>query len=110
MPPLAGRGQTGCRWRDREASPAMRVLVVARTRMGGDRVCVGGLDMAAGTGVRLLRPDETNLLEEHPIRPGDVWEVSCTRRRSATPPHVEDVLVTGGRMVDSVVDLKRAIL
>lgn len=88
----------------------MKVLVVARTRMGGNRVCVGGIDVDARLGVRLLGKDEQNLQEDHRIRPGDIWEMACTPRSVVVPPHVEDVVVTSGRCVSTVTHMKDAIL
>jgi hypothetical protein len=88
----------------------VKVLVVARTRMGGDRVCVGGIDLDSGASVRLLGSDTQNLLESHPIRPGDIWNMTCSHRREPRPPHVEDVVVTAGKRLSRVANLRGAIL
>jgi hypothetical protein len=88
----------------------VKVLVVARTRMGGDRVCVGGIDVDSRASVRLLGSDTQNLPESHPIRPGEIWNMTCSPRREVRPPHVEDVVVTAGKQISSVVNLKSAIL
>jgi hypothetical protein len=87
----------------------MRVLVVARTRMRGDRVCVGGLDTESGASARLLGHDERNLHEDHPVRPGQIRDIVCTPRKVLRPPHIEDVVVTGGKRRTEVADLGRAI-
>jgi hypothetical protein len=89
----------------------MRVLVVARTRMKGDRVCVGGIDLDTGRSVRLLGSDGRNLSEDHEIRPGEVWTlVHEELRRSLEPPHVEDIVVRRGHKDADVSDLRAAIL
>jgi hypothetical protein len=88
----------------------MKVLVVARTRMGGDRVCVGGLALEDGASLRLLGSDGWNLPEEHPIRPGEIWDLSYGRRERVEPPHVEDVIVSHGKPVEKVADMKGQIL
>jgi hypothetical protein len=88
----------------------VRVLVVARTRMRGDRVCVGGLDLDSGANLRLLGKDEQNLAQDHPIRAGDIWEITGAPRGVVVPPHVEDFVVTSGRCTNHVADLRSAIL
>ena len=88
----------------------MMVLVVARTRMGGDRVCVGGLALEDGSSVRLLGSDGRNLLEDHPIRPGAIWDIAYVPHAQVESPHVEDVIVSRGKEVETVGDLKARIL
>jgi hypothetical protein len=88
----------------------MRVLVVARTRMGGDRVCVGGLALDDGTSTRLLGSDGWNLPEDHPIRPGEIWDLTYRPRDRVEPPHVEDVIVSRGKPIDTVSDMQAQIL
>jgi hypothetical protein len=80
--------------------------------MGGDRVCVGGLESGSGASVRLLGSDQQNLPEDHRIRPGDIWEITCSPRAVTRAPHSEDVVVNAGRMVGEVdmADMKAAIL
>ena len=70
----------------------MNVLVVARTRMRGDRVCVGGLEIETARSVRLMGSDGWNLHEDHPIRPGEIWDLAYEDHPDPTPPHVEDVI------------------
>lgn len=74
----------------------MRVLIVARTRMGGGARCIGGL-ADDGTALRLLTPRGTNHASHSPFRIGQAWELTYARRPDPRPPHVEDVLVTGQR-------------
>jgi hypothetical protein len=89
----------------------MNMLVVARTRMSGDRVCVGGIELGTGRSLRLLGSDGNNLPEAHSIRPGTIWDIACEPlRRGVRPPHVEDVIVTRGHPVEDVPDMKAAIL
>ena len=89
----------------------MRVLVVARTRMYGDRVCVGGIEMDTGRSLRLMGSDGRNLSEEHPVRPGEVWELVYEEpRRGIKAPHVEDVIVSRGHKERDANELKTEIL
>lgn len=88
----------------------MNVLVVARTRMGGDRVCVGGLEITSGRSVRLMGRDGWYLHEDHPIRPGEIWDLTYENHPHPTPPHVEDVIVSHGSRVSAVRDIHAEIL
>ncbi len=61
--------------------------------MGGDRVCVAGLDTKSADVIRLDRPSPTeNLVQTLGIRPGAVVEVEWTPVTRLTRPHVEDGL------------------
>ena len=65
----------------------MSVLVVARTRMAGDRVCVGAIDLETHASLRLLGSDGRNLPGVKPIRPGEIWEHTYTPATHVEPPH-----------------------
>jgi hypothetical protein len=78
--------------------------------MSGGRVCVGDIDHDSGVNLRLLAHDGMNVPVDHPIRPGEIWKVTCTPRRHVRPPHVEDVLVTSGKRLEIVPDMKGAVL
>ncbi len=84
---------------------AVNVLVVARTRMRGDRVCVGGLEVDTGRSLRLLGATGENLHEDHPIRPAEVWDLTYRDHSNPTAPHVEDVIVSHGRRLSTVTDM-----
>jgi Dual OB-containing domain len=88
----------------------MRALVVARTKMAADRVCVGAIELGTGRSLRLLASDGGSLPEEHPIRPGAVWELAYNPKPVTHPPHLEDVVVSRGHLVEEVPDMKTAIL
>lgn len=88
------------------ATETVRVVVVARTRMGGGRVCIGALS-EAGENLRLLNATcgyETSLLQV-----GQRWEVTFSRC-PITAPHSEDVAVIDKALVDAVPDTKAFIL
>ncbi len=86
----------------------MNVLIVARTRMWGDRRCIGGL-AADGHSVRLV-----TATGEHWSSPefqvGQIWEVDFTPSTTPVPPHVEDVLVTAQGFVGVQPDLRGHLL
>ncbi|HEY7044081.1 MAG TPA: hypothetical protein VH419_10480 [Nocardioidaceae bacterium] len=79
---------------------------MARTRMRGDRVCVGGLEVETARSVRLMGSDGWNLREDHPIRPGEIWDLTYRNSPDPMPPHVEDVVVAYGRRVSTVTDVR----
>jgi hypothetical protein len=78
--------------------------------MGADRVCVGGLALEDGTNIRLLGSDGKNLPQSHPIRPNEVWDLTYSPCDHVTPPHVEDVIVSHGKRVETVGDMKARIM
>ena len=70
----------------------MKVLIVAKTRMGGG-ACIGGITQD-GESVRLIAAD----MDAHDgagleYEVGDVWEVEATPAPDIIPPHVENVIV-----------------
>ena len=88
----------------------MKVLVVARTKVGGDRVCVGGVDAGSGRSVRLRDRDGYFFRNDHAIRPGELWNMQYSPATNRRPPHMEDVLVTDEWRLDPVDDMRAAIV
>ncbi len=75
-----------------------RVLVVSKTRMHGDHVCVGGHDLSEGMhSLRLLRPDGINMPADTRFEIGQVWELDYQPASHIHPPHIEDVHVNPHR-------------
>lgn len=71
-----------------------RVIIVSKTRMRGDHVCVGGHDLNERMrSLRLLQPDGTNMPADARFEIGHVWELDYQPAPDVQPPHVEDVLV-----------------
>jgi len=77
-------------------------MVVARTKMGGGRVCVGGLT-EEGESIRLMNQNcSSSLAQDSPYEVGELWEIQfapCGERR---PPHIEDVTVTAARRLQEL--------
>ena len=85
-----------------------RVLIVSKTRMRGDHVCVGGHDLDESMrSIRLLQPDGTNMPAGTRFEIGQVWDLDYEPATDIRPPHVEDVLVNshGARHVDTIQSL-----
>ncbi len=70
----------------------MKVLIVAKTRMGGG-VCIGAIT-GNGKSVRLI-PFNEDLRDganrEYGV--GDVWEISSKPATSLIPPHNENIVI-----------------
>jgi hypothetical protein len=81
----------------------MRVVVVAKTRVGG-AVCVGALD-AQNASLRLYEPNWSFPPANTPYQVGQVWEMTLVPRPSPTPPHVEDVAVTSAKLMKQLPNL-----
>jgi hypothetical protein len=88
-----------------------RVVIVARTRMRGDHVCIGGHDLDNHfRGVRLLDRFGDHFTQESPFAVGDVWSIRYLQKGSARPPHVEDAFVMEQCRMGPVTDLKAMVL
>lgn len=85
----------------------MRVLIVARTRMGNSpNRCIGGL-AAKGHSVRLLTDDGRHWPCSSRFRVGEVWDLDYTSVKDPTPPHLEDVRVHRYCFLGVRTDLRR---
>lgn len=85
-----------------------RVLIVSKTRMHGDRICVGGHDLDdAMRSLRLLQPNGANMPSDALFEIGQVWELVYRPRADVKPPHVEDVLVEkqNAKHIDTIAPL-----
>lgn len=74
----------------------MRIVIASKTRMRDNRICVGAHDLGSFRSLRLFRHDDTYLQESARLEIGDIFEVDYRDRPGATPPHVEDVIVSEG--------------
>lgn len=71
-----------------------RVLIVSKTRMRGDHVCIGGHNLDESMrSIRLLQPDGTNMPASTRFEIGQVWDFDYEPATDIRPPHVEDVFV-----------------
>lgn len=71
-----------------------KVLIVSKTRMLNDKVCVGGVDVERKRSVRLMNENgyhESSL--ECPYEIYDVWDLDYINSNQRPAPHVEDVNV-----------------
>lgn len=70
------------------------VLVVARTRMSGAKVCIGALSKD-GASLRLMNSAcASELAQQSPYKIGEWWRVTYAPCGNQRPPHLEDVAVS----------------
>ena len=80
-----------------------QVIIVSRTRMAGDCVCVGGVDVDNCRSVRLLNArghHETAI--DCPYQIWDIWDIDYLLNQRRPCPHTEDVNVVLRRKMESV--------
>ncbi len=84
----------------------MKVVIVAKTRMGGG-ACIGAITFT-GQSIRLIAADaETNDHFNQEYEIGDVWDVEYVADPAIEPPHVENIIVrkkTKLPSIDNVVE------
>lgn len=68
------------------------VLILSKTQMNHNQVCVGGLTLN-GRYVRLLDRSGNNQPINTDFEPKQVWEIEFKDKDKNIPPHVEDVIV-----------------
>ncbi|MGH8565888.1 MAG: dual OB domain-containing protein [Gammaproteobacteria bacterium] len=86
----------------------MDVLIVSRTVMGARR-CIGGVCVDTLDSVRLLREDGNNQYYDSLYQIGQVWQLNASRVIDPRAPHVEDLLVKGGRMIHDGVSISNSV-
>lgn len=87
-----------------------RVLIVAKTRMGANNACVGGLNLDTNESLRLLGPDGWNQPANTPYNVGQIWTLEFYRSAKISPPHIEDVIVTREIFLGQALNLRNILL
>ena len=82
----------------------MEVLIVAKTRMKGGRICVGGLRLEDQQSLRLLPSMGHSHPQNTKLNIGDVWEftLQAVSANEITAPHIEDIRIIRGRPIRSM--------
>lgn len=87
-----------------------KVLIVARTLMGGGRVCVGALS-DEGESLRLMNQNRrSDVASESFYRIGEWWKITCDPCGEQKPPHLEDVAVAESSKIKTEKDLAGYLL
>ena len=82
------------------------VLIVSKTRMGNDSVCLGGLDLSNNMNVRLFDKKNNSFNANTSVNIGQVWEMEYVASKKIAPPHTEDVCVGCMALKDSVNNIR----
>jgi len=89
--------------------PRARVFIVARTKMAGGRVCVGGLT-EEGESVRLMNQNcSSSLGQNSPYEVGELWNIEFAPCGEQRPPHIEDVAVTAAERIQKISSVTKFI-
>src|SRR6185312_12742353 len=86
------------------------VLIVARTKMYGAKVCVGALSDQHESLRLMNRHCESDIARNVPYRIGQWWDIDCEPCGAQRPPHIEDVSVLNARQIGEEKDLKSYLL
>jgi hypothetical protein len=71
-----------------------KILIVSKTKMANNHVCVGGIDLDNKLSVRLLNTNGYHeLIDECPYSIREVWKIEYQRHNQRPLPHSEDVRV-----------------
>ena len=76
-----------------EAYMITEIIILSRTKMSGDKICVGGLDLNSGRMLRLLDNRASALTTDFPYSIGETYEIEYQHRYQIVAPHIEDVAV-----------------
>jgi len=87
----------------------MEVLIVAKTKMKKNRVCVGGIDIATNTLVRLLNPGGKSIPSSTNLNIGETWDIETTVREDITEPHIEDLIIGKKKLVTKAINISEYI-
>lgn len=80
-----------------------QVIIVSRTRMSGDCVCVGGVDVDNRRSVRLLNArGHHETAADCPYQIWDIWNIDYYPNQRRPNPHTEDVNVVRRQKVETV--------
>ena len=82
---------------------SMKVLIVAKTRMGGG-ACIGGITLEEGRSVRLIDA-HTDVHDGSGLQynVGEVWEIEGRPADHVEPPHCEDFIVESSRRLGPMI-------
>ena len=80
-----------------------QVIIVSRTKMTGDYVCVGGVDVNNRRSVRLLNAwGHHESATDCPYQIWDIWDIDYYLNQGRPHPHTEDVNVVRRQKIDIV--------
>src|ERR1700690_2135670 len=87
----------------------MKVVILARTRMSGTKICAGAMS-EAGQSLRLMNANCDYYNNSCPYQVGQVWEMIVKPCERVTAPHLEDVAVINAELVGAEADINGFVL
>ncbi len=87
----------------------MEVLITSKTHKG-NAACVGGLVISNNRFVRLLNPGNWDQYVDTDFNIGDIWDINFRNRTNIEPPHIEDIIILGKRLVGKVENFTNFII
>ncbi|WP_449649197.1 hypothetical protein [Rahnella aceris] len=69
------------------------IVILSRTKMSGENICVGAFDLENEVMIRLLDDKARALTTGHPFQIGESYHIRYAQRYQRIPPHIEDVAV-----------------
>lgn len=87
----------------------MEVLILSKTRVQLDSVCVGGMVLSDCQFVRLLNHGRSYQPIDTMLNIGDVWDINFVPSLYCREPHNEDVIVQSKKFVRHVENITRII-
>jgi hypothetical protein len=79
----------------------MEVLIVSKTHMSS-AFCIGGLVLHTNRYIRLLNHGNYNQPIDSIFKVGDIYDITFIERSNKLPPHIEDVIISTKRYVQSI--------
>lgn len=80
-----------------------KVLIVSRTKMQNDMVCVSGIDLENGTPIRLFNHNGYHeSKDECPYNIKDIWNIDYCKINIRPLPHSEDVRVLQRNFIETL--------
>lgn len=81
-----------------------KVIILSRTKMSGDKICVGGYCLLHKRYVRLLSNIAQALHTNEPYQVGEVYALEYSPRyaNQMDPPHVEDIAVYEKKYLETI--------
>lgn len=87
----------------------MRITIVARTKMYGGKICIGGIS-DSGESFRLMNSVCGYQATTSPFQVGEVWEIGLHKCERLEPPHLEDIAVDDAKRIGATTDLREFLL
>ena len=80
------------------------VVILSKTRMSGNNICVGAYDIFNNKMLRLLSNTARALTADYPFEVGEAYSITYQPRYQVTPPHTEDVAVYEYEQIEETPD------